>query len=283
VDSGVATPDDRDHVLFDIRDGVATVTLNRPEKLNAITPPMHRAMLGFFKQAEADPSVHVIVLKGNGRAFCSGVDLSDMSREHQNPEVRGVRLDAMEILEAADRWATLWMLQKPIIVKAHGHCVAWGLEIALCADFVVAAEDALFSYPSVADGNGLPDSNMALYHLGPQWAKWMLLTGDFVDGKTAERIGLALKAVPASELDAEVDRLARVLTTVPVDLLAMSKAVLNYGVDLMGRQPLQQFAAQSNSISRMTSIQTEFIRIVREEGTNAAIKWRDARRREALQ
>ena len=271
--------DDLDHLTYGVRDGIATVTWDRPEKLNAITPAMRRAFIEALRTAEADPAVHVIVLKGNGRAWCVGVDLEDMSRAHQDPAVRGVRLDAREIYEAADRWGTLWMIQKPIVVKVQGLCVGWGLEIALYADIVVAAEDAQFNYPSVRNGTGLPDSNMAIYHLGPQWAKYMLFTGDFIDGRTAERIGLVLKAVPEAELDDEVETIARRMPAVPVDLLAESKGVLNKAIDLMGRHVLQQIAAESNAISRLNPFVAEWTRRVREEGNEAAIAWREERQR----
>ena len=255
-----------------------TITLNRPEKLNALNPPMREALVAAFKEAERDPNIHVVVLKGNGRAFCVGVDLFDMTELNNDPGVKGLRQDSMGIAAAAARWAQIWALQKPVLVQAHGYCVAWGLEIAMFSDIVIAAEDAQFGFPSVRNGTGLPDSSMAIYYLGPQWAKRLLFTGDFIDGKTAERIGMVLKAVPAEHLEAEVNDLAARIATVPVDLLAASKGILNKGIDLMGRRVLQEIAVHSHAIARADPMVSEFGRIVREEGVQAAIAWREKRR-----
>src|SRR5438094_238663 len=133
---------DNQLVLYDVAGGIATITLNRPEKLNALNPPMREALVAAFKEAERDPNVHVVVLKGNGRAFCVGVDLFDMTELNNDPGVKGLRQDSMGIAAAAARWAQIWALQKPVIVQAHGYCVAWGLEIAMFSDIVIAAEDA---------------------------------------------------------------------------------------------------------------------------------------------
>jgi enoyl-CoA hydratase len=270
---------DNEHLLYETAGGLATITLNRPEKLNALTFALVDALVGTLKAAEADPDVHVIVLKGRGRAFSVGLDVQEQSRPHQDPRVRGLRLDAMEIFEVTERFARLWLLHKPIIVQAQGYVLGWALEIALFADAIIATEDAQFGYVNVKNGTGLPDSSMALYHLGPQWAKRLLLTGDTVDGKTAERIGLVLKAVPADQLEAEVQDLALRMTTVPVEVLHASKSVLNRAIDLMGRPVLQQFASETNALSRMNPFVAEWTHRVRDEGIHAALAWREERLR----
>jgi enoyl-CoA hydratase len=271
-----------EYLLYATGGGIATITLNRPEKLNALTFGLVDALVATLKVAEADPDVHVIVLKGAGRAFSVGLDVQEQSRPHQDPRVRGPRLDAQEIFEVTERFRQLWLLHKPILLQAQGYVLGWALEIALFADAVIAAEGTQFGYVNVKNGTGLPDSGMAVYHLGPQWAKRLLLTGDMVDAETAERIGLVLKAVPADQLEAEVQDLALKMTTVPVDVLVASKAVLNRAVDLMGRPVLQQFAAESNAISRMNPDVAEWTRLVQTEGTHAAVAWRERRRNKVL-
>jgi enoyl-CoA hydratase len=159
----------------------------------------------------------------------------------------------------------LWTLPKPVVVKAHGSCVGWGLEIALHADLVLASHDCTFFFPSVRNGAGLPDSTTAIYHLGVQWTKRLLLTGDAIDGRTAARIGLALESFPESELDDAVDSLAQ------------SKAVINRAIDLMGREQLQRFAIEANATARQSPGVAEWSRVLGQRGLREAIKWRDDR------
>ncbi len=189
-----------EHVRYRVVDGVATVTFNRPEKRNAITFAMVDAFSEHLARAAADPLVRAVVLDGAGTTFTAGVDVGERP-DLQDPSRTTLEEDEAQILASAARWSELWSIPKPVIVKARGHCVGWGLEIALYADFVVATLDCQFFFPSVRNGSGLPDSSMALYHLGPQWSKRLLFTGDAIDGRTAARIGLVLDAVPDADLD----------------------------------------------------------------------------------
>ena len=267
-----------DWVRYAVADGVATITFDRPEKLNALTFAMCDAFIARLDDAGSDPAVRVVVLKGNGTAFTAGVDIDDRP-ELQDPSALTMRDDMAEIARAADRWMHLWTLPKPVIVKAHGHCVGWGLEIALHADLVLASDDCTFFFPSVRNGAGLPDSTTAIYHLGVQWTKRLLLSGDAIDGRTAARIGLAVESMPESELDDAVDALARRMAALPPELLAQSKAVINRAIDLMGREPLQRFAVAANATARQSPGVAEWSRVLRQKGLREAIKWRDARGR----
>ena len=228
------------HVQYRVNDGIATITFNRPEKRNAITFAMLDTWIEHLDRAAGDGDVRVVVLDGAGSTFTSGVDVGERP-DLQDPAQRTLQEDEAEIVASAERWSRLWSLPKPVIVKARGYCVGWGLEIALYADFVLASKDCQFFFPSVRNGSGLPDSTMAIYHLGPQWSKRLLLTGDAIDGVTAARIGLVLEALPDEELDAGVDDLAGRLAAVP-PLMAESKRVINRAIDLMGRPQLQEYA-----------------------------------------
>jgi len=241
------TLEDEPRVRYGSEAGVANITFDRPEKRNALTFSMQAAFSRALERAAADDSVRAVVLRGNGSAFCAGVDLQEMAEEHGDVDFEA---DAARIREAAQHWTKIWELPKPVIVKAQGHCVGWGLEIALNADMVLASTDCRFHFPSIRLGTGLPDSAMAIYHLGPQWAKRLLLTGDAIDGRTAERIGLALLALPEEQLEDETQALARSLAEVPLDLLAESKSVLNRAIELMGRSQLQAFSELANATAR---------------------------------
>jgi enoyl-CoA hydratase len=266
-----------DGVRYGVADGVATITFDRPRTRNAITFAMREAFVARLAEAGADPAVRVVVVEGAGGTFTSGVDVGDRP-EAQDPSATTLEADRAEIALTAERWAAMWTLPKPVIVKARGHCVGWGLEIALHADVVVASLDCRFFFPSVRNGSGLPDTCLAVYHLGPQWAKRLLLTGDAVDGATAARIGLVLEAVPDEDLDATVATLARRMAALPPALAAEAKAVVNHAVDLMGRLALQDMATEANARARRSPEAAEWTRRVREDGLAAAIAWREDRR-----
>ena len=267
---------DDERVRYDVADGVATITFDRPDKLNALTFAMCDAFIARLDDARVDPAVRVVVLKGSGRAFSTGVDVDDRP-DLQNPSAKSVHDDMAEISRAANRWLHLWTLPKPVVVKAHGYCVGWGLEIALHADLVLASHECSFFFPSVRNGSGLPDSVIAIYHLGTQWAKRLLLTGDAIDGRTAARIGLACESFPEDELDEAVDSLARRMAALPAEVLAQSKAVINKSIELMGREQLQSFGAEANATARQSPDVAEWSRILREKGRHEAIRWRDGR------
>jgi enoyl-CoA hydratase len=267
-----------EHVHYRVDGAVARITLDRPEKLNALTFDMADALVAFVDDAMADPEVRVIVLAGAGAAFSTGVDLDD-HLEEQSPGDKEYEADRADIARAARRWLRLWTCPKPVIVKAHGWCAAWGLEIAMHADVVLAAEDCKFFFPSVRNGAGLPDSATAVYHVGIQWAKRLLLSGEIIDGRTAERIGLVSQAYPEHELDRAVDDLARRMAALPPALLSESKAVINQSVELMGRKDLQTFAEHANATARRDPDVATFGEIMQRDGRAAAITWRENRLR----
>jgi enoyl-CoA hydratase len=266
-----------DHVKYDVRDGIATITFDRPENRNAISFSMRESFIDRLDLAGADSEVRVVVVQGAGSTFTAGVDVEDRP-EVQDPANTTIEEDEAEIRSSAERWLRLWSLPKPVIVKARGHCVGWGVEIALHADMVLASDDCQFFFPSVRNGSGLPDSCMAVYHLGPQWSKRLLLTGDAIDGRTAARIGLVVEAFPDGELDEAVAALAARIASIPPELVAESKRVLNRAIDLMGRAALQDFSATANAAARRSPGAAEWSRLVREKGLGPAIAWREDRR-----
>src|SRR5437016_8528574 len=162
---------DQPLVLYEAAGGVATITFNRPQKLNALSFAMRDTWTQMLLDAERDPAVHVVVLKGNGPAFSVGVDFADVMTAERDSDHLGLRLEAMQIAEQARLWSVPWDLQKPVVVQAQGYCVAVALEIALRCDLIIAAEDAQFGYLSVRNGTGLPECAMDIYHVSPQWAK----------------------------------------------------------------------------------------------------------------
>ena len=209
----------------DTATGVATITLNRPDRLNAIDDEMPGEIRAAVEQANADDAVRVIVLQGAGRAFCAGYDLQASaeddggSRWAQGPVWDPVK-DYREMRRNTDDFFTLWRSLKPTIAKVHGYAVAGGSDIALSCDLLVMADDARIGYPP-ARVWGCPTTAMWVYRLGMERAKRMLLTGDTIDGATAAAWGLAVESVPAAELDRAVEGLADRMAGVPTNQLVM--------------------------------------------------------------
>ena len=263
-------------IQTETNDSVLTITLNRPEKLNALTWEMSEEMLDAMHAVETDPAVHAVIIRGAGRAFCSGADLSNVVASEPTAQTASPQADIPGMQRAANNWRRLWQFKKPVIVAVHGYCLGAAIEIALHADFVVASEDATFGYPAVR-GSGLPDTHMFIYHLGPQWTKRILMTGDSLDAATACRIGLVLEVVPRDKLDEAARDLARAVRQVPLPLLEAGKNIINHAVELMGYTPLQRQNWNEMAMARATPEVAEFSRIAMEQGMKAAMAWRDRR------
>lgn len=263
-------------ILYEPGDGVARITLNRPEKLNAISWQMQEELQNALWQADRDPAVHAVTIRGAGRSFSAGYDISPPPGAGVTHAAGGHTMERdVWFLEQATRMRmTIWEMHKPVIAGIHGHCLAGGTDIAFLCDIVIAADDARIGYPPVR-ALGSPVNHMWTYLVGPQWAKRLLLTGDTISGAEAERIGLVLKAVPSERLDAELDDLAGRMALIDVDLLAANKRIVNMALELMGAQTMQRMATERDAIARQAPVVTEFYAMAKEKGLKAALEWRD--------
>jgi len=267
-------------IKYEVTDnGVAKVLLNRPEKLNALSLPLQAELYECLQAADDDPAVRVITLRGAGRAFCAGYDVTppqtDEDRRASEERRGNIRQDMHRLRKTARLMTSVFDLSKPVIAGIHGHVIAGGTDLALHCDMVIAAEDANIGFPPVRS-MGTPPTHMWTYMVGPQWAKWFMLTGETVSGKEAQEMGLVLKSVPAEGLDAAVDGLANKIAKIPWEMLAANKSIVNKALDLMGRNMMQVIAAETDAVSHQSSIVREFNRISSEEGLKAALAWRDA-------
>ena len=261
-------------ILTETRDRVRYVTLNRPEKRNALSLELQTELVDALEAAEQDPEAGCIVVRGAGPAFCAGFDITPSDRTPGG--AKPIRTDINDMRGTTRRLARIWELSKPVIAQIHGYCVAGGTDLAMHCDMIIAADDTQIGFPPVR-AQGAPPTHMWTYMVGPQWAKRMLLTGDFIDGATAERIGLVLSAVPAEELADEVHTLASRIAMIPHDLLAANKGITNKAIELMGRSMLQEAARETDAIAHKADAAAEFSRIGREQGLRAALSWRDDR------
>ncbi len=267
-------------IAYETNGRVATITLNRPDRLNAIDWSMPGEIADAVDRAEGDPEVHVIVVTGAGRAFCSGYDLKLYAEaEGPNPGVQEMPWDPMLdysfMGRNTEQFMRLWRCHKPTIAKVRGFAVAGGSDIALCCDLVVMADEAQIGYPP-ARVWGCPTTAMWVYRLGAEKAKRMLLTGDLIDGVEAARIGLVLEAVPDTKLDARVDKLAARMAGVPRNQLMMQKLMINQAYDNMGLASTQMVATLFDGITRHTPEGMWFKDRAERVGFHQAVQERDS-------
>jgi enoyl-CoA hydratase len=259
---------------------IARVTLNRPARLNAIDDKMPREIRRAVEAANEDDRVHVIVLSGAGKAFCAGYDLKkfaegDAGRRWNQKMPWDPMQDYRGMKANTDDFFSLWRSYKPVICKVHGYAVAGGSDIALCADIVIMEDKARIGYMP-ARVWGCPTTAMWVYRLGAEKAKRMLLTGDTVDGTTAEKMGLVYQAVPKKDLDRTVEALAKRMAGVPKNQLMMQKLMINQAYDNMGLASTQMMATLFDGITRHSPEGVWFKDYAEKHGFHAAVKWRDS-------
>ena len=268
---------------IDARDPrIARLVLNRPERLNAISWAMPGEIRRAVEAAEADRSIHVLVVEGAGRAFCAGYDLQDSAQNREADmacQQEAVPWDPMVDYATMKRYTedfmSLWRCRLPTIAKVHGHAVAGGSDIALCCDLLVMADDARIGYMPTRVW-GCPTTAMWAYRLGPMRARRMMYTGDTIDGRTAAEWGLATESVPPQRLDAAVDALAARIAGVPAGQLAMHKLVINQVMLTMGLEQSQTLATVFDGITRHNPEGLWFRRYAQVHGFKEAVRRRDS-------
>jgi enoyl-CoA hydratase len=272
-----------EHVQLVVQDRVARITLNRPDRRNALSWELLVELRGALLEADDLTGASVIVLEGAGSDFCAGYDMkSAYARYAAENDLEPVYRsgsgsfddDAWKLERFQDLLRTAFVVHKPVIAKVHGHCVAGGTDLALYCDLVIAADDARIGFPATR-AMGSPPNHMWLYHVGPQWAKRLLLTGDMVTGADAAKIGLAVASVPAQRLDDEVMTLARRMATVAPDLLAAQKRIVNLAMELAGAATLPRLAAEMDARAHLSRAKKEFDADVAALGFKAAVRKRD--------
>ena len=220
-----------ENLIYVVEEPIATITLNRPDSLNALTQPMWRELETALKVAEQDDAVRVVVLNGAGRSFCVGYDFKE---EEESP------------LESAADWhrylsedvgttMTIWNLSKPVIASVQGHCLAAGFEIALACDLTIAAEGSWFGEPEVRFGAG-PVTLLMPWIIGMKKTRELLYTGDSVDADEARQLGIVNQVVPLDELEAATQAMAIKIALVPPAVMRFTKLPINRTYELMGLQ-----------------------------------------------
>src|SRR5881394_1422762 len=273
---------DFETLLYGEGDGIATITLNRPDSLNTIVPPMPEEVEAAVERAVRDEGVKVIVLRGAGRAFCAGYDFGDGFHHWDEALTTDGKWDPGKDFVAAtapalaptQKLMSIWRAPKPVIAQVHGWCVGGGSDMALCADLVVASEDARIGTP-YSRMWGAYLSGMWLYRLGLTRAKEYALTGKPLSGREAADIGLINEAVPFASLEGTVRALAERLASIPLSQLSAMKLVVNQAYENMGLASTQTLGPILDGLMRNTPDAKRFIELAEREGVSGAVASRD--------
>src|SRR5229473_3359012 len=232
-----------------VEDKIFRLTLNRPEKLNALSQQLLAEFELALSEFESDNEASVLVIRGAGRAFSAGYDLQGTQQPGSG---FSVSTDRVNLQRTVARWQRLWAVGKPTIAQVHGYCLAGATELAGHCDLVFASEDAQFGHPAGRSLGILPTLSLWPYLIGIRKAKEYFFTGDSMTAKEALENGLINRVYPREKLEEEVLAYARRVAIVPLDLLTLHKGATNRFVEIMGIYAAEQSAAEYDVIAHQT-------------------------------
>jgi enoyl-CoA hydratase len=270
-------------IIYRVEERIARITLNRPEKRNALNTTIRDEIVAALHAAERDDEVSVVLIDGAGPSFCAGYDITPGGSGRPSEYVSSKWFDSWtdQFTRSCLRdWLTIWDLLKPVVAKVHGHCLAGGSELMSMCDIAFAADDAQIGYPPMR-GMTTPDVPYFPWKLTMARAKYLQLTGNSILGARAAEWGWVAKSFPAERLEEETMKEVRALATISPDLLAANKLNLNQTYEIMGFRAALSTAPQWHTLSsRMRPGGGDFGRISQEKGLRAALDWRDRAFRE---
>ena len=221
-----------DYLLIeDPRPGIRRISLNRPDKRNALCNPLREELFNSLEEADSDSEVRVIVLSGAGSCFCAGYDLSYNNKEDM--PYHSSKNDGFWPRHVVEGAFKIWDLATPVIAQVHGYCLAGGTELAASCDLVYVANDAKIGYPVVRSMSP-PDNQIFPWLMGMRHAMEMMLTGESIDGETAVKQGFANRSFDLKSLEEEVLKIAEKVAKVPSDLQAINKRAVHRQMEAMG-------------------------------------------------
>lgn len=251
---------------------VRRITLNRPEKRNALNNQLRGELIHALQQADSDPAVNVMVIRGAGSCFSAGYDLGDGNVGQPLPHFTSPG-EGLWPRHVTETWMGIWDLSKPVIAQVHGYCLAGASELATGCDLVYVAEDAQMGYPAVRFG--VPDMQFHAWMLGMRPAMEMMLTGDPITGTEAARLGWANRAVPVDRLDDHVLSMAERIAKLPSDIVSLNKRAVHRQMEIMGLRTGIRQGTELCSLAIHQPSFGEFIDTVRTEGLTSALDDRD--------
>ena len=257
-------------VRYEVAGRVATLTIDRQDRLNAISPALDDELLALLDRAAADEGVHAAVIAGAGRAFSTGADTKrDEASGHPVPTSTVEDRAAREL--NLQRYFRIWDSPLPVIAKVHGYCLGRAVQLAVVCDVTIVAEDARVGAPQLPLGAGFNSVYWA-WLVGPKKAKELFFnTGSIISGTEAVRIGLFNRAVPADELDYAVEEYAAKLARTPRDLLTLQKRAINRTQELRGFRQAMLQSVEVNVIAHHSDAVHEMNRRITRDGLRATI------------
>lgn len=271
-----------DTILYSVEGAIATITLNRPEALNTIVPPMPDEFEAAINLATRDPAVKVIILRGAGRSFCGGYDFGggfqhwgdNLNTDGKWDPGKDFVFAVAPAVAPTQKFMSMWRSPKPVIAQIHGWCVGGGSDTALCADIVIASDDAQIGTP-YSRMWGCYLSGMWIYRLGLAKAKEHALLGKPLSGKLAAEIGLINKSVPFDQLEKTVRETAEQMAVIPLSQLSAMKLIVNQAYENMGLYSTQALGPILDGLMRNTPDALAFIDKATKDGVRAATAERD--------
>ncbi len=257
-----------DVVLYETDGPVATIIMNRPEKLNALNSALRDGIQRALDKAEADSGIRCVILKGAGRAFCSGMDLDPGGA---TPEQLGVGPDRERLQKAIEGFVRFWEFPKPTIAQVHGFCIAGGSMLAMACDITLVAADCRIRFPSIPIGGGFVSSFWTLF-VGPKKAKELdFVAGSEITGAEATQWGFANHALPLDELEPRAKLLAKMISRTPPDLLRLKKLAINSICERQGYRQSMLGGAEWDALCHFSDGALEMRRRIVEKGLKGAI------------
>lgn len=261
-------------ITYEVTDRIARITLNRPERINAISPQMREEISQAIDEAERDDAARVILFAGAGRGFCAGFDIASAG---DSAQIRGVAADRDRLEEMVGHFLRIWDARLPVIAKVHGACLAGGSMLAVSCDVTIAAEDARVGTPQLPLGAGFLGPLWA-WHVGPKKAKELIFpTGTVISGAEAARIGLFNTAVPAADLDAYVEEYVARVAKTPREILVLEKRAINRSQEIQGFREAFLQSAEIDALAHATDAVHQTKQRIQDEGLKSAMAaWANA-------
>jgi enoyl-CoA hydratase len=251
---------------------VRRITLNRPEKRNALNHALRGDLLNALREADQDESVRVMIVRGAGKCFSAGYELGGGNEGLELPFYTPGG-DGQWPRHVTEGWMSIWDLAKPVIAQVHGYCLAGGSELATGCDLIYVAEDAKIGYPAVRFG--VPDMHFHAWFMGMRTALEMMLTGDSISGTEAARLGWANRAFPAAELDAAVVETAVRIAQVDPELAQMNKRLVHRQMEIAGMRTGIRVGTEMCALGTHTKALQQFVASMRSEGLTQTLSKRD--------
>jgi len=252
---------------------VRRITLNRPEKRNALNHTLRGDLLNALKEADQDDSIRVMIVRGAGKCFSAGYELGGGNEGLELPFYTPGG-DGQWPRHVTEGWMSIWDLAKPVIAQVHGYCLAGGSELATGCDLIYVAEDAKIGYPAVRFG--VPDMHFHAWFMGMRTALEMMLTGDSISGTEAARLGWANRAFPLDELDDAVVDMASRVAQVDPELAQLNKRLVHRQMEIAGMRTGIRVGTEMCALGTHTKALQRFVAQARSEGLTATLSQRDA-------